>query len=100
MPAYDLLAPGLYHRLGYETDGIIEGCPAGIASRWYHKDLQTRRARAWPQPSYAMSPAGSVATAPGLSRLATTLLVDRLRRFAQPPDDTRGVLPRARQAHH
>ncbi len=35
-----------------------------------------------------------MATAPGLSRLATTLLVDRLRRFAQPPDDTRGVLPR------
>ena len=27
--AYDLLAPGLYERLGYETVGVIEGCPAG-----------------------------------------------------------------------
>ena len=25
--AYDLLAPGLYERLGYETVGVIEGCP-------------------------------------------------------------------------
>ncbi len=56
MPAYDLLAPGLYDRLGYETVGIIEGCPAGIASRWYHKDLQSGRALAWPQPSYGPEP--------------------------------------------
>ena len=27
--AYDLLARGLYERLGYETVGVIENCPAG-----------------------------------------------------------------------
>src|SRR6266508_3778257 len=27
--AYDLLAAGLYERLGYETVGVIEGCPPG-----------------------------------------------------------------------
>jgi len=37
--AYDLLAPGLYKKLGYETVGAIEGCPAGSAARWYRKDL-------------------------------------------------------------
>ena len=37
--AYDLLATGLYERLGYETAGVIEGCPAGSAARWYRKDL-------------------------------------------------------------
>lgn len=37
--AYDLLAPGLYERLGYETVGVIEGCPAGSAARWYRKNL-------------------------------------------------------------
>jgi GNAT superfamily N-acetyltransferase len=37
--AYDLLAAGLYERLGYETVGVIEGCPAGSAARWYRKDL-------------------------------------------------------------
>ena len=37
--AYDLLAPGLYQRLGYETVGVIEGCPAGSAARWYRKEL-------------------------------------------------------------
>src|SRR5512132_2821535 len=37
--AYDLLAPGLYERLGYETVGVIEGCPTGSAARWYRKDL-------------------------------------------------------------
>ena len=37
--AYDLLAPGLYERLGYETVGVIEGWPAGSAARWYRKDL-------------------------------------------------------------
>jgi GNAT superfamily N-acetyltransferase len=36
--AYDLLAQGLYERLGYQTVGVIEGCPAG-AARWYRKDL-------------------------------------------------------------
>jgi GNAT superfamily N-acetyltransferase len=37
--AYDLLAPGLYERLGYQTVGVIEGWPAGSAARWYRKDL-------------------------------------------------------------
>jgi GNAT superfamily N-acetyltransferase len=37
--AYDLLAPGLYGRLGYETVGVIEGYPAGSAARWYRKNL-------------------------------------------------------------
>jgi ribosomal protein S18 acetylase RimI-like enzyme len=37
--AYDLLARGLYERLGYETVGIIQNCPAGSAARWYRKVL-------------------------------------------------------------
>jgi len=37
--AYDLLTAGLYERLGYETVGVIEGCPAGSAARWFRKDL-------------------------------------------------------------
>jgi len=37
--AYDLLVPGLYERLGYETVGVIENCPAGSAARWYRKEL-------------------------------------------------------------
>ena len=37
--AYDLLAGGLYERLGYETVGVIEDCPAGSAARWFRKDL-------------------------------------------------------------
>jgi GNAT superfamily N-acetyltransferase len=37
--AYDLLARGLYERLGYETVGVIDNCPAGSAARWYRKDL-------------------------------------------------------------
>ena len=37
--AYDLLAPGLYERLGYETVGVLEGCPAGSAARWFCKRL-------------------------------------------------------------
>jgi ribosomal protein S18 acetylase RimI-like enzyme len=37
--AYDLLARGLYERLGFETVGIIENCPAGSAARWYRKVL-------------------------------------------------------------
>jgi ribosomal protein S18 acetylase RimI-like enzyme len=37
--AYDLLARGLYERLGYETIGLIENCPAGSAARWYRKGL-------------------------------------------------------------
>jgi hypothetical protein len=36
---HDLLVPDLYERLGYETFGVIEGCPAGSAARWYRKDL-------------------------------------------------------------
>ena len=34
-----LLAGGLYERLGYETVGVIEDCPAGSAARWFRKDL-------------------------------------------------------------
>lgn len=37
--AYDLLARVLYERLGYETVGVIEDCPAGSAARWYRKAL-------------------------------------------------------------
>ena len=37
--AYDLLARGMYERLGYETVGVIEGYPAGSAARWFRKDL-------------------------------------------------------------
>jgi GNAT superfamily N-acetyltransferase len=37
--AYDLLAAGLYERLGYQTVGVVEGCPAGSAARWYCKRL-------------------------------------------------------------
>ncbi len=37
--AYDLLAPGLYERLGYETVAVVEGCPTGHAARWYRKRL-------------------------------------------------------------
>jgi len=37
--AYDLLASNLYERLGYTTAGVIEGCPAGSAARWFRKDL-------------------------------------------------------------
>jgi GNAT superfamily N-acetyltransferase len=37
--AYDLLAAGLYQRLGYETVGVVEGCPVGSTARWYRKEL-------------------------------------------------------------
>ena len=37
--AYDLLTPGLYEKLGYETVAIVEGCPAGNAARWFRKGL-------------------------------------------------------------
>jgi len=37
--AYDLLARGLYDRLGYETVGVIENCPVGSSARWYRKVL-------------------------------------------------------------
>jgi GNAT superfamily N-acetyltransferase len=37
--AYDLLARGLYERLGYETVGMIENCPVGSTARWYRKAL-------------------------------------------------------------
>ena len=43
--AYDLLTAGLYERLGYETVGVIEGCPAGSAARWYRKNLENTAAR-------------------------------------------------------
>ena len=36
---YDVLTRGFYDRLGYQTVGIIEDCPAGTATRWYRKDL-------------------------------------------------------------
>lgn len=39
LQAYDLLTRGLYERLGYETVGVIENCPAGSAARWYRKLL-------------------------------------------------------------
>jgi GNAT superfamily N-acetyltransferase len=37
--AYDLLVFGLYDRLGYETVGVVDGCPAGSRTRWYRKLL-------------------------------------------------------------
>ena len=37
--AYDLLARGLYERLGYETVAVIENCPSGSAAPWYRKVL-------------------------------------------------------------
>lgn len=37
--AYDLLTPGLYERLGYETVGVMQGCPAGSTARWYRKNM-------------------------------------------------------------
>jgi GNAT superfamily N-acetyltransferase len=37
--AYDVLTRGLYERLGYETVGVIEDCPAGSAARWFRKLL-------------------------------------------------------------
>jgi GNAT superfamily N-acetyltransferase len=37
--AYDLLTPGLYERLGYQTVAVVEDVPAGSAARWYRKVL-------------------------------------------------------------
>jgi len=37
--AYDLLTPGLYERLGYETVAVVEGCPVGSSARWCRKQL-------------------------------------------------------------
>lgn len=37
--AHDLLARDLYERIGYETAGLIQGYPAGSATRWYYKRL-------------------------------------------------------------
>jgi GNAT superfamily N-acetyltransferase len=37
--AYDLLTPGLYERLGYETVGVMEGFPGGTTARWYRRKL-------------------------------------------------------------
>ena len=36
---YDVLTKGFYDRLGYQTVGIIEDCPAGTTTRWYCKEL-------------------------------------------------------------
>jgi GNAT superfamily N-acetyltransferase len=38
--AYDLLVEGLYEKLGYETVGAIDDCPAGSTARWYRKSLR------------------------------------------------------------
>jgi GNAT superfamily N-acetyltransferase len=37
--AYDLLTAGLFEKLGYETAGVVEGCPSGSTARWYRKRL-------------------------------------------------------------
>jgi GNAT superfamily N-acetyltransferase len=37
--AYDVLTSGLYTRLGYDTVGVVQDCPAGSAARWYRKEL-------------------------------------------------------------
>lgn len=37
--AYDLLVKGLYEKLGYESVGAIDDCPAGSAAHWYRKSL-------------------------------------------------------------
>ncbi|WP_051143986.1 GNAT family N-acetyltransferase [Modestobacter italicus] len=39
LQAYDLVAAGLYGRLGYETVAVVEGCPDGSARRWFRKVL-------------------------------------------------------------
>lgn len=36
---YDVLTADFYDRLGYQTVGVIEDCPAGTTTRWYCKDL-------------------------------------------------------------
>jgi hypothetical protein len=36
---YDLLAGGLYDRLGYQTVSVVKGCPVGGTTRWYRKEL-------------------------------------------------------------
>ncbi len=36
---YDVLTGDYYDRLGYQTVGFIEDCPAGTTTRWYRKDL-------------------------------------------------------------
>ena len=36
---YDVLTGDYYDRLGYQTVGAIENCPAGTTTRWYCKDL-------------------------------------------------------------
>ena len=36
---YDVLTKGFYDRLGYQTVGTIEKCPAGTTTRWYCKEL-------------------------------------------------------------
>jgi GNAT superfamily N-acetyltransferase len=57
--AYDLLAGGLYERLGYESVGVIEGCPAGSAARWYRKNISRTDPEARGSPAAASSPNGA-----------------------------------------
>jgi ribosomal protein S18 acetylase RimI-like enzyme len=60
--AYDLLAPALYERFGYETVAVIEDCPTGSSARWYHKELPgpVRDAK-------SRGPSGDSAARPGRS---------------------------------
>lgn len=37
--AYDVVLPGFYTRLGYETVGVLADCPVGSGLRWYRKAL-------------------------------------------------------------
>jgi hypothetical protein len=46
--AYDLLAAGLYERLGYRTVGVVEGCPVGSAARLPQGVVSDRRPGASP----------------------------------------------------
>jgi GNAT superfamily N-acetyltransferase len=43
--AYDLLTPGMYEHLGYDTVGLVEDCPQGSTARWLRKRLTTARSR-------------------------------------------------------
>ena len=36
---YDVLIGDFYDRLGYQTIGLLEDCPAGTTTRWYCRDL-------------------------------------------------------------
>lgn len=41
--SYDLVLPGFYPRLGYETVAVLHDCPRGSALRWYRKHLRSSR---------------------------------------------------------